>query len=168
MIDTKICIKCNEEKSLKDFATRSDRKNPIRNYCKECDDLRRKKDYYKNHDYEKEQASLRHIENRDFNIVRMRESRLKSRYGLTLEAYEKLLADQDYKCLICLLHRDDHRQNFHVDHDHNTGEIRGLLCAICNRYFIGNQRTPEKFLRAINYLKGPHTGLFVTDEEIYK
>lgn len=172
MIDTtlevKECVRCNEVKPLAEFIPRKDRKTPYRNYCKDCDSKRRKELYNKKVEYERKQAKKRHWENREVLVKEMRLRRLKARYGITVQQYEDLLKSQNYCCPICLLHQDDHRQNMHVDHDHETGEIRGLLCAICNRYFTGSQRTEEKFQRAIDYLKGPFTGWFLTGNESYK
>jgi hypothetical protein len=51
------------------------------------------------------------------------------KYGLTLESF--LLAFQDHKCALC--RTDAHGGvNWAVDHDHETGEVRGLLCLRCN------------------------------------
>jgi ferric-dicitrate binding protein FerR (iron transport regulator) len=54
---------------------------------------------------------------------------LKKKYGLTEEAYEKLLLDQMLACAICKVIP---RKRLHVDHDHTTGRVRGLLCLRCN------------------------------------
>lgn len=54
-------------------------------------------------------------------------------YGLTVEAYEEMLARQGGVCAICGEHRTLKRQNrLHVDHDHVTRRVRGLLCSRCN------------------------------------
>lgn len=55
-------------------------------------------------------------------------SQLKNRYGITLDEYEWLASAQDNKCLIC----GDKDVLLHVDHCHNSGRIRGLLCRHCN------------------------------------
>lgn len=59
---------------------------------------------------------------------RMRRIGRKSRLYLTLEQYDALLKAQDGKCAVC--HQPG--TNLAVDHDHATGEIRGLLCRGCN------------------------------------
>jgi hypothetical protein len=53
---------------------------------------------------------------------------LKRKYGMTLADFSHLLADQEYKCAICF-----REVNLVVDHNHLTGEVRGLLCGRCNR-----------------------------------
>lgn len=62
----------------------------------------------------------------------IKNSWLKSTYGITLKHYEKMLLNQDSKCAICDIHRNDVKRAFSVDHNHLTGQIRGLLCDKCN------------------------------------
>ena len=62
----------------------------------------------------------------------VRKSYLKRTYGLTMEAYNSMLEGQDGVCAICQC-EPEYGKNLHVDHDHNTGKIRGLLCIKCNR-----------------------------------
>jgi hypothetical protein len=64
--------------------------------------------------------------------------RFRRRYGITVDIYEQLLEKQNGKCRICLqipkgIHGSGRLKVLHVDHDHSTGEIRGLLCDNCNR-----------------------------------
>ena len=56
-------------------------------------------------------------------------------YGLTLEKYNAMLEAQNGGCAICGSKTAKTKRNgrFCVDHDHQTGEVRGLLCAPCNR-----------------------------------
>jgi hypothetical protein len=54
---------------------------------------------------------------------------LKDRYGLTPERFDEMVVDQEGRCAIC---RREFPQTPHVDHDHETGKVRGLLCRRCN------------------------------------
>ena len=58
-----------------------------------------------------------------------RERQLRSRYGLTLEAYADLLLQHNGACWAC---DETVSYDLYVDHDHATNEVRGLLCARCN------------------------------------
>lgn len=61
-------------------------------------------------------------------LARRRTDILKA-YGLEWERYEQMLLEQDNACLIC---RRPFEKTPHVDHDHTTGKVRGLLCYSCN------------------------------------
>ena len=63
--------------------------------------------------------------------LRARERWLRTQYGLTLEQYEEMLLAQRGVCAICSKTRVGGRL-LHIDHDHATGVVRGLLCSSCN------------------------------------
>lgn len=73
----------------------------------------------------------------------------RARYGITEEQYQEMLVSQEGKCAICsrVLQRP------HVDHDHATGHVRGLLCDNCNRGIGHLQENTEVLAAAIKYLK---------------
>jgi hypothetical protein len=75
------------------------------------------------------------------------------KYGITLDDYQEMLAQQEGKCAIC---GSTEAKNFGdtlvVDHDHATGKVRGLLCGTCNTA-LGKFRDDPQILRsAICYL----------------
>ena len=73
---------------------------------------------------------------RDTNKIKMvsksRKQNLKYNYGLSTEDYNLLFMNQNGRCAICDKHQSELQRNLHVDHNHITGEIRGLLCPTCN------------------------------------
>lgn len=73
---------------------------------------------------------------------------LRSKYGISQEYYEILYDHQKGACKIC----QEFTKLLHVDHDHNTGKIRGLLCSNCNRGLglLGDSK--EVLINAIKYL----------------
>jgi len=85
---------------------------------------------------------------------RERAGYLKRKYGITLEQYDELLAEQGGGCGICgRLPRDD--ISLHVDHDHLTGAIRGLLCFRCNNALGDFEDDYERLSAAVRYLRPP-------------
>lgn len=62
-----------------------------------------------------------------------RNQKLKKRYGLSPDEYNNILENQLYECAICGVNQHELKVRFHVDHCHDTGYIRGLLCNNCNQ-----------------------------------
>jgi hypothetical protein len=83
--------------------------------------------------------------------VLSREKRRFRSYGLTPAKYDKLFIKQGGKCALC---RMTPQEGLHVDHDHNTGKIRGLLCRKCNTGLGKLGDTAESVQRAVKYLQG--------------
>lgn len=90
------------------------------------------------------------------NPVSQRTAHLKHRYGLTGEAHDRLLAAQGGVCAVCGIpaeHTPTHwRGKLCVDHCHDTGKVRGLLCNDCNAA-IGHARTERIALAMAEYLR---------------
>lgn len=85
-----------------------------------------------------------------------RNSQLKYLYGISSEDYENMAKKQNYVCAICNEVRVTKRklinQNLYVDHDHETGRVRGLLCHYCNLGLGKFQDSVSLLKSAINYL----------------
>lgn len=64
-----------------------------------------------------------------------------------------MLAHQEGRCAIC--DKPPVKRALHVDHDHVTKKVRGLLCFNCNRRVLGRQRNPEIMRSAARYLEHP-------------
>lgn len=78
--------------------------------------------------------------------------KLKSAYGITLEDFHNILHKQNNVCAICMSQFDSPR-NICVDHNHNTKEVRGILCNNCNRGIGLLKDNSINLLRAYKYLK---------------
>ena len=80
-----------------------------------------------------------------------RKSHLKRKYGMTIEDYDGMLEAQGGGCAICgRAPRPD--ISLHVDHDHETGRIRGLLCFPCNNTLGDFEDDPARLYAAADYL----------------
>ena len=74
-------------------------------------------------------------------------------YGITLQEWESLFNSQSRLCKIC--GSDEHRgKNWHTDHDHKTGKVRGILCNWCNTALGKFQESEDILKKAIAYLNG--------------
>lgn len=137
-----LCRVCKEDKPMDRFTFREDT-GKYRTDCKDCINTRRRelKSYKKWAAKNKE-----HLRKYDRNY------RLKVKYGINSEIYDKMLEDQDHRCCICRSDTPDGSGNFHVDHCHTTGKVRGLLCHHCNTG-IGSLKDDVDILqKAIDYL----------------
>src|SRR4051794_34346944 len=77
-------------------------------------------------DYQKEYRNRRYRTEPEYRR-KMRHAQQRLRYGISEERYTELWAQQGGVCAICLLDSES-KKGLGVDHDHETGEIRGLLC----------------------------------------
>ena len=70
-------------------------------------------------------------------------------YGLTLNDVKNLMTQQNNCCALC----DSSLDRFVVDHDHSTGQVRGLLCYPCNTGLGFFKESPDQLNKAILYLR---------------
>ncbi len=85
-----------------------------------------------------------------------REAHLLRKYGITQADYGRMLSEQGGGCFLCGTKPEEltagrYRQYLHVDHCHDTGKVRGLLCPDCN-LMIG-RRPADWFRRVADYLE---------------
>jgi len=85
----------------------------------------------------------------------VKNSYLKRTYGITLEQYNLMLKEQNNRCAICNSDNPKSFKNesFHVDHDHITGDVRGLLCSNCNMTLGLIHEDISILEKTINYLE---------------
>jgi hypothetical protein len=79
-----------------------------------------------------------------------RDKYLYAKYGIGEREYQEMFLSQGGVCAVCN-RPPKPGKNMNVDHDHKTGEVRGLLCYYCNRRLVGNNR-PESVIKLVNYL----------------
>ena len=82
---------------------------------------------------------------------------LRQKYGLSLQEYEQLVEQQDGRCAICGCDQPAGRGRWHVDHDHTTGKVRGLLCHNCNVGLGNFKDDPRRLEAAVKYLTLDYT-----------
>lgn len=144
--DGKVCRACETHKPASAFAMRRSgaRQGHLVAHCKECV---ARANRMRNDDAKRENPAL-------YQLVE-RKSKLKRSYGITLADYYKMLSEQGGGCGICGVRAPGKRtKNFAVDHCHETGNVRGLLCHKCNRALGLMQDSPLLLEVAAAYLKG--------------
>lgn len=132
----KQCGTCKDIKPIDNFFNSSASKDGKGTRCKSCDLAARYKWTADNPERSKESNRRRAI---------------RHKYGIELEDYDNLLKSQDNKCAICSTTFNGGK-SFSIDHCHQTGTIRGLLCNQCNRGIGMLGDTAEALLKAYKYL----------------
>ena len=140
----RICIKCGEVKNTDEFyfARRKSDNYQLRsaNECKACSLKNRKEHYEQNRD--------RILANHRFRS-----------YGLSKEEYLEMLDNQNGTCAICKREEwarasvTNKVKALAVDHNHETGNVRGLLCRSCNLAIGYFEDNPKSLDEAIKYLE---------------
>lgn len=137
----KTCRTCGRDKEETDFPLRES--GLRRQNCKKCDAPNARK------------SSRKWKLNNPHHAIKAAAVRRFRAYGITQEEFEKLLKSQSGKCEICSVVLIESHKNFApcVDHDHDSGVIRGLLCKRCNVGLGNFGESAERLLSAIKYLK---------------
>jgi hypothetical protein len=84
--------------------------------------------------------------------ARSRKHILFRKYGLTVEKYDAMHEAQQYRCAICGHRPEADQLRLRVDHNHETGTVRALLCVTCNSLIGFAKEDPEILRSALNYL----------------
>lgn len=146
-METKICRECQEDLPLVDFYAGSSGK-PVMD-CKSCYNRksveRHRADRAKNPEKWKRRWASRQRDPR-----KVKSYNLMSRFGFDIETYDEILDIQGGGCAIC--GQQDEDEYLHVDHDHETGRVRGLLCGPCNRGLGLFADSQERLVKAAGYL----------------
>lgn len=108
------------------------------------------RDYYQKN---KERILARIQERRTENPEKFRNWTLMRKYGITVEEYDRIYELQGGRCAICGTHQSELKKSLAVDHNHNTGEVRGLLCDNCNKGIGCLQDSTEVLDSASAYLR---------------
>lgn len=135
----KTCAKCGETKSLDQFGSNKRNKDGLDYRCKSC----RKQDAQDRRQKAREAGT--------YKTSKAEENR-KLRYGLSVDEYESLLQKQGGVCAICK-GQCPTGWRLAVDHSHETGKVRGLLCLQCNTALGQFKDSPELLAHAIKYLQ---------------
>src|SRR5216684_223008 len=138
----------------------------VRKCCRKCENERVNRWRRKNPTYHREYGRRHMAEiivrtrkayraNPEIAKERTRRSRYLKIYGITVDQYDTMLAQQGGVCKLCREGPKNEKSRLHVDHCHATGRVRGLLCYLCNKQRVGRARDHEYELyqRIVDYLR---------------
>lgn len=155
------CKKCVTEYK-KEYYSRPEVKERKKEWQKEYDKKyyskpevkERKKEYYsspewkeKQKEYQKEYSSKPEVKEQ------RRCAYLRRTYGITLDEYNEMFVEQNGCCASCGKHESEQKKTLAVDHDHETLEVRGLLCDACNISLGLLQEDEDNILSLLAYIK---------------
>lgn len=161
----KPCKKCGVVKPLSEYHVARDNRDGHRNECKACwkaicrarylanrDEYIRRAQKWRdrNPDYYQEVLRRNREENREQRAKIGRRGYFRRKYGMSLEELEFLHVVQGDACAIC---GQTDPAGLHIDHHHETGLIRGLLCGRCNKAIGLLKEDPALFDSASQYLQ---------------
>ena len=138
----KVCKVCGETKPLDNYYSfktkyKGVEKVAYRGECKDCS---------------KNKANTKYKEERDrLGRHPSKAAQLKRKFGISLKDYEEIQEQQGNRCAIC--NNLEEEYTMAVDHNHNTGEVRGLLCMNCNTGLGMLKDSVQNLESAITYLK---------------
>lgn len=152
VVVSKLCSKCKVEKDSFKFYKNDKLITGLDSRCINCRLEDKQKWHSKNKDKVAAYGKAYRIENIEQVKLANRNSKLKKTFGITIEEFNKILESQNNVCAICHVEKSMGRGTFHVDHDHSTGLIRGLLCSKCNLLLGKAKDSVEILQKAITYL----------------
>jgi hypothetical protein len=150
----KKCTKCGVEKPLSEFQKRADRPIGFTSACKVCIKLSQNPEKrrlswnkWREANPEKRKASKAAWDkaNPEKRKLHSYKARVK-KYNLSIEEYENMLKQQNQCCAICVEPLDK-AEKTHIDHNHHTNKVRGILCHGCNTS-LGGFRDSIKILKS--------------------
>jgi len=147
----KLCKGCGQTKPLDDFYRHKDPRDGRQSRCKLCSNASvaaaRSADLPRHAAYNRKWARK--------NPDRIADIALKTRRGVPHGTYEQMLAAQNGKCAICETGTPggNAKRRFHLDHNHTTGAVRGLLCGSCNLGIGRFHENPAALRAAASYLE---------------
>src|SRR6478736_287576 len=167
---SKICNRCNILKESSEFYKNSHASDNLKSICKKCTSIKVKEYYDLHADDIKKFSKEYHLKNKKERNQKSRENfhknpeiRKKNRlkpYNITQDQFDNLLDKSEYKCNICSLSQEEHyklyKKDLFIDHNHENGRIRGILCRKCNLGIANFKDDIHLLNSAIGYLSKAH------------
>lgn len=168
----KECIGCHKNLSLDNFNNKKRGRFHKSNYCKTCTQVQSRKYQEENKEKLKEKTNIYRKLNKEKIAERQKEIyqknkdtsfktyRLKSKYNLSIEDYNEMEKSQNFCCMICKKEKSLLKGGLVVDHCHETGKVRSLLCWKCNvgiGSFFDNSTALKQAAEYIEFYKEIHT-----------
>lgn len=151
-MEKKHCGRCKEIKVINEFYKSKQTKNGYSSWCKQCYKEYRTK--WRNNNRERvRELNRKYGKGRKRDPIKIKNSFLKKKFGITVDYINNLTEKQNGICAICLKQPNGRWKSLNLDHNHETGTLRGMLCISCNRVLGLVGDNIDTLQRAIVYLK---------------
>lgn len=153
----KTCTKCESSRELSDFPQDRTKRDGLHSICRACHSAQKK--LWRSNPENRESGRLRSKSWREANPEKsarsVRSSTIKAKYGIDQDRFEEMLAAQGGQCAICgaTSPRLSWGKHLHIDHCHETGKVRGLLCQPCNTSLGRFGDNPDLLRKAAEYVE---------------
>jgi len=150
-MENKVCSKCKQKKPLSEFWRDNARPDGRKSQCKKCSSTYQKlpKALWKRRIYSRAHYA------KHKNLRRCRDNA--HAHGMTVEEYDSFFAKRNYQCEVCGMTQEESykllNQTLSIDHCHETGENKGLLCNLCNPASGMLKDDPDLAFRLWRYLE---------------
>lgn len=148
----KKCHKCKVVKPMEMFYQNKNRSDGHNSACSDCAKAIAAQWRIDNLEKSIENGKKWRKEHPDRMASSSRKQKLKFKYGMTPDDYTNMAQQQGQCCAICGNHMDLLPKGLVVDHDHETGKVRGLLCNSCNSLLGYAKDSIDNLNSAIRYL----------------
>lgn len=130
------CTRCSYIWPLDNYYKRHEKP---RQPCKDCS-RKTGREYLENHRKERKIYKLSYD--------------MRTKYGLTIEETDNLFQKFHNRCAICNRHQSEFARKLHIDHNHTTGKVRGILCYTCNSRIVRTIEHYKSFVpKVLKYLE---------------
>jgi hypothetical protein len=158
----KVCKKCLQEKNFDNYKILRKNKNGTNLYKSQCNDCYNKHYIEKYRSKSEDQRKKIYQEKKDKTTFDIRKNwRLKHRFGINLDIFTEMYEKQNGRCYLC--EKKIEGKDVKVDHNHQTGKLRKLLCHNCNTSLGLLGENLKIFYKCIDYLK-EHDDKIQTDK----
>lgn len=152
----KYCPGCQKTKNVRNFHKHKNKPDGLASWCKECANGNSRRWAKSNKERRARVGQTYYEQNKD----KVKAKRIEREYGLSPDEHKRMKKEQNNLCKLCgkpetgINGTSGEVQELCVDHCHETGKVRGLLCRRCNHLIACLGDTEQSIEKVLEYMKG--------------
>jgi hypothetical protein len=155
-LELKKCSICLQEKTV-DMFSKSGQKwaNGLMSKCKQCHSDKRKRGNLTIEEVQRlrEESRIDYKQSKQRHVRYAVDNYTKKMYGISLSRKAELIKQQKESCTICGTTDPKHKNGWQIDHDHETGKVRGIVCHACNLTLGSSKEDIHRLQRCLAYIR---------------